>query len=81
MPGRGNKAHQKQRQQQKQKQKQEQWRFSPLAFKELVSPMSEQPVRITRRRYPTPPRPSIFQEAAQDIPRMPPFPPPSIENT
>jgi hypothetical protein len=42
MPGRGNKAYHKQRKQQKQKQ--EQWRFSPLAFKKLLSPMSEQPV-------------------------------------
>ena len=79
MPGRGYKAHQKQRQ--LQKQKKEQWRFSPLAFKKLLSPMSEQPVRITRRRYPTPPRPSIFQDAAQDIPRMPPFPPSPIKKT
>jgi len=71
MAGRGTKA-----QQQKQKQKREQWRFSPLAFRKLESPSSEQPTKITRRRYPTPPRTSPFEERARQIPPMQPLPPP-----
>jgi hypothetical protein len=82
MPGRGNNAHQMKKFKQLQKKKQEQWRFSPIGFAKLKSPISEQPTQITGRRYPTPPRLSPFQAAAIDIPRMSPLPPQSpINNT
>ena len=81
MPGRGNNAHQMKKFKQLQKKKQEQWRFSPIGFAKLKSPISEQPTQITGRRYPTPPRLSPFQAAAIDIPRMSPLPPQSPINT